>query len=168
MNSDERCFPLLRPLKSLADFCERLLNSQSFNAAIRLRRQGVIYHQDHRRQACNTAFMCAPMIRRARPAAAAHAPARCHASTCHVECLQAPALKNSWRHCPRPLLRSVIPRTLREAEGTKDPRLHLPGFGWNPSLPECRTGHPPHRLMFDGCSCANPRFDNRGKRREDR
>ena len=36
MNSDEGLSPSLRPLQSLADFYEYLLNSQSFNTAIRL------------------------------------------------------------------------------------------------------------------------------------
>ena len=43
MNSDERYFPKLRPLKSLADDYEYLTNSQSFNMAIRLQGKGVIH-----------------------------------------------------------------------------------------------------------------------------
>jgi hypothetical protein len=41
MSSDERFFPLLLPLKRLADFYEYLLNSQSFNMALLLEGKGV-------------------------------------------------------------------------------------------------------------------------------
>jgi hypothetical protein len=45
MISNEAKFPPLRPLQSLAEFCEFLLNSQIFNTAIRLLRKGVIRNE---------------------------------------------------------------------------------------------------------------------------